>query len=327
MIQTEAWRWPGPGAASTLYRAELDLPHPGETEVLVENRVIGFNPVDWKLVHSGHPSWQPGQVPGVDGMGIVVASGSRAPQWRIGSRVAYHTDLRRHGSFARHTLVPTRALLPVPDALSDAAAAAFPCPGLTAWQVLAKLPPLPGEAVLINGAGSNVGRFTVCLALGAGLRVFASAGQAHHDELRRRGVQAAVDYHTPDWLTQLRSSNGNEPFSAAIDLVSDASALQLAPHLGYYGHLVSVLGRVENNPLPAFTHCLSLHEVALGAQHAHGSDKQWHTLITAGTQMLQKIAYGTLPLPPLEIAHFDALAEHLDQAARLGGGAKYLIQL
>ena len=326
-MQTEAWHWSGPGAASALYRAELDLPQPGETEVLVQNRVIGFNPVDWKLIRSGHPDWQPGQVPGVDGMGIIVAAGHRATQWQIGSRVAYHTDLRRHGSFARHTLVPARALLPVPEALSDAAAAAFPCPGLTAWQVLAKLPSMHGEAVLINGAGSNVGRFTVCLALAVGLRVFASASPAHHDALRRRGVQAVVDYHAPDWLAQLRAANGGEPFAAAIDLVSAASALELVPHLGYYGHLISALGRIESNPLPAFTHCLSLHEIALGAQHAHGSDKQWHTLVAAGTQMLHKMAIGELPLPPLEIANFDALAEHLDRAARLGGGAKYLVQL
>jgi hypothetical protein len=117
--------------------------------------------------------------------------------------VAYHADLRRHGSFARHTVVPARALLAVPAHLTDEAAAAFPCPGLTAWQALAKLPPLGGEPVLINGAGSNVGRFAVCLSLAAGLRVFASASSDHHDWLRQRGVQAMVDYRAADWLEQL----------------------------------------------------------------------------------------------------------------------------
>ncbi len=104
--------------------------------------------MDWKLIEYGHSNWQDGQVPGVDGMGTIVALGANVSHLRPGARVAYHTDLRHHGSFARHTRVPARALLPVPDALSDEAAAALPCPGLTAWQALAKLPRLHGKRCL-----------------------------------------------------------------------------------------------------------------------------------------------------------------------------------
>lgn len=324
-MQTEGWQWHQPGTGEQLRRTAFELPPPGDSEVLIENRVIAFNPVDWKLITGGHPAWRPGQVPGVDGVGVVVAAGRDFRRWRVGSRVAYHTDLRRHGSFARHTLVPARALMAVPAHLSDEAAAAFPCPGLTAWQSLAKLPPLAGEAVLINGAGSNVGRFAVCLSLAAGMRVFASAGSLHHDWLKRRGVQAVVDYHTPTWLGQLRAANGGAPFAAAIDLVSEQSARELIPHLGYYGHLVSVLGRIENNPSPAFSHCLSLHEVALGALHAHGSDRQWWQLVKAGERMLRQMACGELPTPPMRFGHFDELPQRLVEFHQHGQGFKYLI--
>ncbi|HTR17131.1 MAG TPA: alcohol dehydrogenase catalytic domain-containing protein [Acetobacteraceae bacterium] len=326
-MQTEAWRWQAPGAPEQLQRAALEVPPLDEFEVLVENRVIAFNPVDWKLIASGHAAWQPGQVPGVDGMGVVVAVGSGVHHWRIGSRVAYHTDLRQHGSFARHTSVPARALLAVPEHLSDEAAAAFPCPGLTAWQAQAKLPDLRGESVLINGAGSNVGRFAVCLSLTAGMRVFASAGSGHHDWLRQRGAQAAIDYRAPDWLERLRVANGGEPFSAAIDLVSEEAARTLIPHLGYYGHLVSVLGRIECNPLPAFTHCLSLHEIALGAQHAYGADRQWQVLVKAGERMMQQLVTGELPLPPMRLGHFDELPQRLGEFRREGQGFKYLLRI
>jgi len=326
-MQTEAWRWQAPGAPAQLQRAALELPPLGDLEVLIENRIVAFNPVDWKLIASGHPAWQPGQVPGVDGMGVVVAVGSGVHHWRIGSRVAYHTDLRRHGSFARHTSVPARALLAAPEHLTDEAAASFPCPGLTAWQALAKFPELRGESILINGAGSNVGRFAVCLSLTAGMRVFASAGSGHRGWLRQRGVQAVVDYRVPDWIEQLRVANGGEPFSAAIDLVSEQAAQTLIPHLGYYGHLVSVLGRVESNPQPAFTHCLSLHEIALGAQHAYGTDRQWWGLVKAGERMLQQLASGELPLPPMRIGHFDELPHYLGEFSREGQGFKYLLRI
>ena len=322
-MQTEAWRWQAP---YQLQRSTLEMSLEDELDVLIENRIIALNPVDFKLIASGHPAWRPGQVPGVDAMGVVIAVGDGVHHCRLGSRVAYHTDLRRHGSFARHTLVPARSLLPVPENLSDEAAAAFPCPGLTAWQTLEKLPKLHGESVLINGAGGNVGRYAVYLSLAAGMRVFASAGSVHHSWMRQRGVQAVADYRAPDWLDQLRVANGGEPFSAAIDLVSEQAARTLIPYLGYYGHLVSVLGRVASNSQPAFTRCLSLHEIALGAQHVFGTDRQWCRLVKAGERMLQQIASGEFPSPPMRIGQFDDLPQHLEEFRREGQGFKYLLR-
>ncbi|MCR9023846.1 alcohol dehydrogenase catalytic domain-containing protein, partial [Aeromonas caviae] len=117
MTHTQAWCWHAPGEPDQLTLTRQALPTPGPDEVLVANRIIAFNPVDWKLIEQGHPHWQPGHVPGVDGMGTLVALGANVTHLRPGTRVAYHTDLRHGGSFARHTLVPARALMPVPDAL------------------------------------------------------------------------------------------------------------------------------------------------------------------------------------------------------------------
>ncbi|ENY70516.1 alcohol dehydrogenase GroES-like protein [Aeromonas diversa CDC 2478-85] len=325
-ITTQGWCWHAPGEPDTLTLTDLTLPAPGPGEVLVENRVIAINPVDWKLIEWGHGAWQAGQVPGVDGMGVIAALGEGVSHLRLGSRVAYHTDLRRHGSFARHTCVPARALLAVPDALSDEAAAAFPCPGLTAWQALAKLPALEGEALLITGAASNVGRYAIALGRKRGARLFASAEARHHEALRRLGVTVA-DYHDANWLATLLAANGGEPFHAAIDLVSSAQAAELCHALGYYGHLVAVLGRIEQSPLPPFSRCLSLHEIALGAQHAHGSDRQWQQLVRAGESMLAAMVSGAMPTAPLALRNFTALPAALAEAKQQGRGRKFLLTL
>ena len=50
---------------------ETQPPQPGE--VLVQNEVIGLNPVDWKVL--GSPSWKQGKIPGCDAAGRVVALG------------------------------------------------------------------------------------------------------------------------------------------------------------------------------------------------------------------------------------------------------------
>lgn len=327
MNHTQAWCWHAPGEPDQLTLTRQALPTPGPDEVLVANRIIAFNPVDWKLIEQGHPHWQPGHVPGVDGMGTLVALGANVTHLRPGTLVAYHTDLRHGGSFARHTLVPARALMPVPHALSDEAAAALPCPGLTAWQALAKLPHLHGEALLITGAGSSVGRFAVQLALKQGARVFASASPRHHQWLKQLGVQGVADYRDPDWLAQLQAANGGEPFEGIIDLVSSQQAEALLPALGYYGHMVTVLGRIARNPLPAFSHCHSLHEIALGAQHAFGSDKQWSRLVAAGVAMMAQMASGELTLPPLVVGDFDALPALLTRVKQEGQGEKYLVRV
>ncbi|MGL6151117.1 MAG: alcohol dehydrogenase catalytic domain-containing protein [Aeromonas sobria] len=76
MNHTQAWCWHAPGEPTQLTLADLPLSPLAPDEVLVANRVIAFNPVDWKLMEYGHSNWQDGQVPGVDGMGTIVAPGS-----------------------------------------------------------------------------------------------------------------------------------------------------------------------------------------------------------------------------------------------------------
>jgi NADPH:quinone reductase-like Zn-dependent oxidoreductase len=140
-------------------------------------------------------------------------------------------------------------------------------------------------------------------------------------------VQGVADYRDPDWLAQLQAANGGEPFEGIIDLVSSQQAEALLPALGYYGHMVTVLGRIARNPLPAFSHCHSLHEIALGAQHAFGSDKQWSRLVAAGVAMMAQMASGELTLPPLVVGDFDALPALLTRVKQEGQGEKYLVRV
>lgn len=115
------------------------IPELDDYSVLVKNRAIGLNPVDWKLIagHLGH--FDNNYIPGVDGVGDIIAVGKKVSHLNINSRVAYHTDLRKDGSFSEYTKVNARAVISVPSGLSDIAAAAFPCPVLTAWQAVLKL--------------------------------------------------------------------------------------------------------------------------------------------------------------------------------------------
>lgn len=83
---------------------------PQASEVIVANQIISLNPLDWKMIERGHPDWQPGHIPGVDGMGIVVARGAGvrrlwAAAWPI-----------TNGSSATVASRHSPASLPVPGA-------------------------------------------------------------------------------------------------------------------------------------------------------------------------------------------------------------------
>ncbi|MGC4007844.1 MAG: hypothetical protein QM805_01910 [Pseudomonas sp.] len=170
--------------------------------MLVANTAIALNPVDWKMIDWGRDDWQPGQVPGVDGVGTVIAMGSEAGL-RPGTRVAYHQSLTRGGSFAEYTLLRARAVYPVPDSLDDAIAASLPCPGLTAWQALNKLPVGKNRDVLVTGAGGAVGYLLAQLALQRGLRVWVTAWKKHREHLLQLGVAGVFDYRDGQWTQPL----------------------------------------------------------------------------------------------------------------------------
>ncbi|SBW06347.1 zinc-binding dehydrogenase [uncultured Dysgonomonas sp.] len=326
-IIAKSWCWQQQGKPTDLILKEKRIGELGDDEVLVRNTVIGLNPVDWKLIEYGYPQWSAGFVPGVDAAGIVLAVGGRMTHIRVGARVCYHTDLSKDGSFSTHTIVPGYALMHIPDKVSDFAAASFPCPSLTAWQAFRKVPDMKNRNVLVSGAGGSVGYFLTQLLLHTGARVYVTAGTKHHTEFQEMGVREAIDYKDTDWKDKMISTLQGNLFDAVFDTVNGSHAASLSPLLGYYGHLIAIQDRVEKAPLSAFTTCISLHEIALGAIHRHGSRKQIAELMQDGEILLDKIGNGTLKLRQQSVDNFDNLPLHLAEMKKNNTEVKYIIKV
>ncbi|UIA88876.1 hypothetical protein LU631_06010 [Erwinia tracheiphila] len=86
-------------------------------------------------------------------------------------------------------LLPLRRSACLPDSLEFSQTAAFPCPGLTAWQALEKLPMSAGAEVLIAGAGGTMGRYLVQLAVARGQRVTVMCSERHWARLTALGAE------------------------------------------------------------------------------------------------------------------------------------------
>ncbi|HCD9746345.1 zinc-binding dehydrogenase [Pseudomonas aeruginosa] len=305
-----AWGWTPGAGLDGLHLLRKPLPTPGPGEVLVANRAIALNPVDWKIVEWGHAAWSQDHVPGVDGVGRVVATGAGC-DLTLGSRVAYHQWLGRDGSFAEYTLLDADALLVLPGGLDEARAAALPCPALTAWQALEKVPGGGSRDVLVVGAGGAVGLFLAQLAVRRGWRVWATAATEHREPLLGLGVLGVFDYRRADWRDALAQCLGERSLFAVFDTVSGEHAAGLASLLGYNGHLVCIQDRLESAPLPAFGTAISQHEVALNSIHSHAGGADRADLRRAASRLLHDLRDGDLRLPPLLSFDFQALPQAL----------------
>ncbi|MDR2308354.1 MAG: zinc-binding dehydrogenase [Paucimonas sp.] len=322
----QAWGWTPGAGLDGLQLIRKPLPVPGPGQVLIANQAIALNPVDWKICEWGHADWRQDTVPGVDGAGVVAAVGEGV-DLPLGSRVAYHQSLSHDGSFAEHCLLDANLVMQVPANLDIAAAAAVPCPALTAWQALAKVPDGASRDVLVIGAGGAVAFYLVQLAVRRGLQVWATASAKHHARLRELGVAGVFDYRSTNWQEQLRNSLGERPLHALFDTVSGAHAASLAPLLGYNGHLVCIQDRQESAPLPAFGTAVSLHEVALNTVHSHGRLQDRQALKVEGERLLQEVANGRLLSPARLDFAFEALPAALRQLMQGSSSGKWVTRL
>jgi NADPH:quinone reductase-like Zn-dependent oxidoreductase len=320
----QAWAWRSGASPRDLALEPLPMRAPEAGEVWVRNVAIGLNPVDWKVLGGDLLNWQPGKVAGVDGAGVVVAVGEGVPPAWLGQRVAYHQDLQRHGSFAEYTPVGAYALLRLPETLDFQTAASFPCPALTAWLALGKLPAQPGRPLLLSGAGGAVGHYLVQLASARGYVVTTMSHRRHWQRLRELGASDCLD--GPLAPAQAWPGDASR-FFAAIDSVNADHAARLAPALAANGRLVCIQGRVEHWPGEPFGRALSLHEVALGALHRYGDAAAWARLTTAGEHLLGELAARSLQPEAAVVCGFSELPALLDKLRHRQFSGKPLVSV
>ena len=283
-----------PGSLEKLRITELSVPLPGPEEVRVRVLACGLNPVDHKLVTRGFSPEDGVHVHGLDVAGVIDAVGSDVAGWSVGDRVVYHGDLNRPGGLAEYTVADAEVLARLPEGVHPAAAAALPCPALTAWQAVCRLRLVGGETVLVHGAGGGVGGYAVRFAADAGAQVLATASPVDFDRARELGARQVLDYRDPQLADRAAAFTFGEGLRALIDTVSAENATRGLAMLGYAGQLVSIVGRPDLSTVPEFGAVPTVHEVALGSVYTHGTVADRRALGTDLTQILQVAASGRI---------------------------------
>jgi NADPH:quinone reductase-like Zn-dependent oxidoreductase len=187
---------------------DIDMPTPGEGEVLVRVHAASVNISDYygvtglgRLLGGGIRRPKDPKCGG-DVAGTVESVGANVTRFRPGDEV-FGTGL---GSFAEYTVAKENRLALKPANVSFEEAAAVPVAGLTALQCLRdKGRVQDGQDVAVNGASGGVGTFAVQIAKYYGAKVTGVCSTRNVDQARSLGADSVVDYTKEDFTRDGRS--------------------------------------------------------------------------------------------------------------------------
>jgi NADPH:quinone reductase-like Zn-dependent oxidoreductase len=204
-----------PGDVLHLETVAVADPGPGRIRIVVH--ACGLAPADWALCRGLFAGALPRGI-GIDVSGRVDAVGDGVTDVATGDLVLGTADWRNCATAGASDRAIMDRWVPVPAGLDLMTAAALPLAIDTAYGHLNQLGLDPAKTILIHGAGSTIGYAAVQIALLRGMRVLATAGATHAQQLREFG--AVVTPYGDGMVDRVQALN-----AGPIDLVLDTAPI------------------------------------------------------------------------------------------------------
>ncbi|MBT2439516.1 NADPH:quinone oxidoreductase family protein [Streptomyces sp. ISL-36] len=253
----QAWRVHENGEpGEVMQRDEVDLPVPGEGQLLLKVRAANINFPDALLCRGQYQVRPPLPfTPGVEICG----------ETEDGRRVIA-TPALPYGGLAEYAVADEAAVLPAPEALDDAEAAALHIGYQTGWFGLHRRAALKeGETLLVHAAAGGVGSAAVQLGKAAGATVVGVVGGAEKAEVARAlGCDVVVDRHAEDVVAAVKEATGGRGADVIYDPVGGTAYAQSAKLVAFEGRIVVVGFASGSIPSPALNHALVKNYSILG---------------------------------------------------------------
>ncbi|MFE6698907.1 NADPH:quinone oxidoreductase family protein [Streptomyces sp. NPDC057718] len=245
----QAWRVHRNGEPGEVMRLEeTDRPTPGDGQVLVEVRAANVNFPDALLCRGQYQVRPPLPfTPGVEVCGTT----------EDGRRVLA-TPALPHGGFADYVVADEAALLPAPDALDDAEAAALHIGYQTGWFGLHRRAHLqPGETLLVHAAAGGVGSAAVQLGKAAGAKVIGVVGGSDKAAVARElGCDLVIDRRSEDIVAAVKEATGGRGADVVYDPVGGDAYAKSTKCVAFEGRILVVGFASGVIPTPALNHAL-----------------------------------------------------------------------
>ncbi len=294
-----------PGA--DLVMVQLEIPEPGEREVLIKVEACGVCRGDAVAKQGQFPGIVYPRVPGHEAVGIVVKTGSGVTRWKAGARVgvgwsggycmtcdaceegdyehckdSWVTGLSIDGGYAEYMVARSSALVSIPSELPSIDAAPLLCAGATTFSALKESGATGGDTVAIQGIG-GLGHLAIQYANRLGFRTVAlSRGREKESLAYKLGAHAYIDTDSTDVSKGLHELGGAR---VILCTAPNAKAISgLINGLGTGGQLIIVAATSE--PLQIFPGQLF---------RGDRSIKGWHGRRPADA-MEFSIRFGVMPM-------------------------------
>jgi NADPH:quinone reductase len=245
-----------PGGPEVMEYVTRPDPQPAPDEVLIEVKVAGVNFLDLG-VRQGM-LWQDStgpQVMGVEGAGRVLATGAGVTDFAAGDNVAW---VYAPGSYAEKITVPAGSLVPIPEGIDHATAAALMMQGLTASHFASDFYPVqPGDTALVHAAAGGLGLLlTQIIKLRGGTVIGRVSTEAKAAVARAAGADHVIIDTVGDFAPEVLRLTGGR----GVDVVYDGSgpvtfqgsldALRRAGTFCWYGPVLGGPGALDLMRLP-----------------------------------------------------------------------------
>ncbi len=307
----------------------IEVAPPGPGQILVRQTVVGVNYLD--IYHRRGEAQPVGGLPfvnGFEGVGVVEAVADEGVgDLRPGQRVGYTLAI---GAYATHRLVPAARVVPLPDTLSDATAAAVLLKGTTAEYLVRRLYPVgPGDVVLVHAAAGGVGLLVTQWARHLGATVIGTVGSDAKAEIARyRGrCHHVIVAPTPDsdFVTPIRAIVRETGVSVVYDGVAGPGFARSLDLLRPRGMAV-VLGSTGGKAPPLDVHTLkarSLTVTSPSLPHFTTTAADYHSSVSAVIAAVRDGAIRAEPGHSYPLA--DAAIAHAHIESRRTSGSVVLL--
>lgn len=314
--------------SSTTQVVDVDPPHCGEGQLLLEVEAAGINFLD-VLERRGTPGYVPSWpwVPGAEVVGVVRDVGPAVPRGMIGTRVAAFVE---GGGLAETAVAQADLAVAVPAGVDATRAAAVPLSLTTALLLLTQSARFrAGDTVLVHSAAGGVGASIARLVplLGGG-RLIGTVGRPES-----LGDALALGYDDvvvrDDALVDTVLSLAPGGVDAVLDPLG-GGFLQADLEMSAVGGTVVLFGNASGDPLPNLPSPVRLmvRNAAVAGFNISGvAARRPAALREAMTQLLDWMAAGRLDLPVHVHDGLEPVPQVHDRLAGGAGRGKHVVRL